>query len=139
MFSERKAVWLQSVQQIKEGDIFEGKVNRVTDFGAFVDLCFSDGEHLHRCFCLLCPFYGLLLMVFCLMLDGVLIWQKACPLLHKAKAFFTNLFYSILLSHRLLVAFDGCPCHMTYFPHQIINVPCRVHHCRIWAVSFLLH
>lgn len=47
MFSEKKAVWLQSVQQINEGDIFEGKVNRVTDFGAFVDLCFSDGEHLH--------------------------------------------------------------------------------------------
>lgn len=59
MFSEKKAVWLQSVQQINEGDIFEGKVNRVTDFGAFVDLCFSDGEHLH----LLSPFYGLLLMV----------------------------------------------------------------------------
>lgn len=58
MFSEKKAVWLQSVQQINEGDIFEGKVNRVTDFGAFVDLCFSDGE-----LCLLSPFYGLLLMV----------------------------------------------------------------------------
>lgn len=57
MFSEKKAGWLQSVQQIKEGDIFEGKVNCVTDFGAFVDLCFSDGERT-RFFCLLCPFYG---------------------------------------------------------------------------------
>lgn len=102
MFSEKKAVWLQSVQQINEGDIFEGKVNRVTDFGAFVDLCFSDGEHLHTCFCLLSPFYGLLLMVhrivyqvlfFCPMLDGVLLWQKGCPLLHKAKSFFTKPFY----------------------------------------------
>lgn len=45
VFSEKKAVWLQSVQQINEGDIFEGKVNRVTDFGAFVDLCFSDGSY----------------------------------------------------------------------------------------------
>lgn len=43
--SEKKAVWLQSLQQMKEGDIFEGKVNCVTDFGAFVDLCFPDGSY----------------------------------------------------------------------------------------------
>eukprot|EP00250_Pteridium_aquilinum_P031612 c4392_g1_i1 orf=299-1477(-) len=43
--SEKKAVWLQSVQQLKEGDVFEGKVNCVTDFGAFVDLCFPDGSY----------------------------------------------------------------------------------------------
>ncbi|MCO5548323.1 hypothetical protein L7F22_001780 [Adiantum nelumboides] len=43
--SEKKAVWLQSIQQLKEGDIFEGKVNCVTDFGAFVDLLFPDGSY----------------------------------------------------------------------------------------------
>lgn len=43
--SEKKAIWCQSVQQLKEGDIFKGKVNCVTDFGAFVDLLFPDGSY----------------------------------------------------------------------------------------------
>lgn len=45
LFSEKQAVWSQSVQQIKEGDIFEGKVNCITDFGAFVDLRFPNGSY----------------------------------------------------------------------------------------------
>ncbi|KAI5079774.1 hypothetical protein GOP47_0005253 [Adiantum capillus-veneris] len=45
LVSEKKAVWLQSIQQLKEGDVCEGKVNCVTDFGAFVDLLFPDGSY----------------------------------------------------------------------------------------------
>jgi DNA-directed RNA polymerase subunit E'/Rpb7 len=48
--SEKKAMWLQSVKQLKNGDIFEGKVNYVTDFGAFVDLRFPDGLYNHELF-----------------------------------------------------------------------------------------
>ena len=47
MVSEKKAIWLQSVKQLKEGDVFEGKVNYVTDFGAFVDLRFPDGSYIY--------------------------------------------------------------------------------------------
>eukprot|EP00249_Psilotum_nudum_P000947 c13168_g1_i1 orf=260-1525(+) len=45
IFSEKQAVWLLSVQQIKEGDILEGRVSYVTGFGAFVDLRFPDGSY----------------------------------------------------------------------------------------------
>ena len=48
MVSEKKAIWLQSVKQLKEGDVFEGKVNYVTDFGAFVDLRFPDGSYIYK-------------------------------------------------------------------------------------------
>lgn len=42
--SEKQAVLVESVQQIKEGDVYEGKVNSVTEYGAFVDLKFPDGQ-----------------------------------------------------------------------------------------------
>lgn len=45
VFSEKRVEWLQSVQQIKKGDVFEGRVNAVTDFGAFIDLRFPDGSY----------------------------------------------------------------------------------------------
>ncbi|KAG6551177.1 hypothetical protein Mapa_007412 [Marchantia paleacea] len=43
--SEKQAVLVESVQQIKEGDVYEGKVNSVTEYGAFVDLKFPDGSY----------------------------------------------------------------------------------------------
>ncbi|KAH7426002.1 hypothetical protein KP509_11G080900 [Ceratopteris richardii] len=43
--SEKKATWLQCMQKLREGDVFQGKVNTVTDFGAFVDLLFPDGSY----------------------------------------------------------------------------------------------
>ncbi|KAH7426004.1 hypothetical protein KP509_11G080900 [Ceratopteris richardii] len=33
------------MQKLREGDVFQGKVNTVTDFGAFVDLLFPDGSY----------------------------------------------------------------------------------------------
>lgn len=50
--SEKQAVLVESVQQIKEGDVYEGKVNSVTEYGAFVDLKFPDGQS--SCFQLTC-------------------------------------------------------------------------------------
>ncbi|KAJ4846319.1 hypothetical protein Tsubulata_040933 [Turnera subulata] len=43
IFSEREAVWSKFSKNIKVGDVFEGRVNYVEDYGAFVDLCFPDG------------------------------------------------------------------------------------------------
>ncbi|KAL3681363.1 hypothetical protein R1sor_024319 [Riccia sorocarpa] len=43
--SEKQAVLVESIQQIKEGDIYQGRVNSVTDYGAFVDLRFPDGSY----------------------------------------------------------------------------------------------
>eukprot|EP01018_Ginkgo_biloba_P006308 Gb_13624 [translate_table: standard] len=45
IFSEKQAIWANFVDQIKDGDIFEGRVNSVADFGAFVDLRFPDGGY----------------------------------------------------------------------------------------------
>ncbi|XP_052188832.1 uncharacterized protein LOC127799128 isoform X2 [Diospyros lotus] len=43
IFSEKEAVWSKFSQQINVGDIFEGRVASVEDFGAFVHLRFPDG------------------------------------------------------------------------------------------------
>ncbi|KAL2620551.1 hypothetical protein R1flu_000756 [Riccia fluitans] len=43
--SEKQAVLVESIQRIKEGDVYEGRVNSVTDYGAFVDLRFPDGSY----------------------------------------------------------------------------------------------
>ncbi|CAM6094502.1 unnamed protein product [Calypogeia fissa] len=43
--SEKQAVLVDIIQKLKEGDIYEGKVNFVTDYGAFVDLKFPDGSY----------------------------------------------------------------------------------------------
>ncbi|CAH9116468.1 unnamed protein product [Cuscuta epithymum] len=43
IFSEKEANWAKFSSQIKTGDIFEGRVSSVEDFGAFVALRFPDG------------------------------------------------------------------------------------------------
>lgn len=43
IFSEKEAEWSKFSEQVKVGDIFEGKVGSVEDYGAFVHLQFSDG------------------------------------------------------------------------------------------------
>ncbi|XP_024024425.1 uncharacterized protein LOC21393370 [Morus notabilis] len=42
IFSEKEAEWSKFSEQVKVGDIFEGKVGSVEDYGAFVHLQFSD-------------------------------------------------------------------------------------------------
>jgi ribosomal protein S1 len=55
IFSEKQASLIESLRQIQVGSIFDGKVNSVADFGAFVDLQLPDGRffiypfHLHIC------------------------------------------------------------------------------------------
>lgn len=43
IFSEKEAVWTKCSTQINVGDVFEGKVGSVEDYGAFVHLRFPDG------------------------------------------------------------------------------------------------
>lgn len=43
IFSEKEAVWTKFFTQINVGDVFEGKVGSVEDYGAFVHLRFPDG------------------------------------------------------------------------------------------------
>ena len=43
IFSEKLAVLEENLRLIEEGSVYDGKVNSVTDFGAFVDLIFPDG------------------------------------------------------------------------------------------------
>ncbi|XP_031110920.1 uncharacterized protein LOC116015061 isoform X2 [Ipomoea triloba] len=43
VFSEKEANWMKFSSQIKTGDIFEGRVGFVEDFGAFIHLRFPDG------------------------------------------------------------------------------------------------
>ncbi|KAG0613250.1 hypothetical protein M758_6G087900 [Ceratodon purpureus] len=44
IFSEKLAVLEENLRLIEEGSIYDGKVNSVTDFGAFVDLMLPDGK-----------------------------------------------------------------------------------------------
>ncbi|PON36210.1 Polyribonucleotide nucleotidyltransferase [Parasponia andersonii] len=43
IFSEKEAVWSKFSDQVNIGDIFEGKVGSLEDYGAFVHLRFPDG------------------------------------------------------------------------------------------------
>ncbi|KAJ7957289.1 30S ribosomal protein S1-like [Quillaja saponaria] len=43
IFSEKEAAWSRFSEQVNVGDIFEGRVGSVEDYGAFVHLCFPDG------------------------------------------------------------------------------------------------
>ncbi|XP_030507470.2 uncharacterized protein LOC115722407 isoform X2 [Cannabis sativa] len=43
IFSEKEAVWSKFSDQVDIGDIYEGKVGSVEDYGAFVHLRFPDG------------------------------------------------------------------------------------------------
>lgn len=43
IFSERQAVLEENLRLVEEGSVYNGKVNSVTDFGAFVDLALPDG------------------------------------------------------------------------------------------------
>ncbi|KAH9554567.1 hypothetical protein CY35_08G070100 [Sphagnum magellanicum] len=45
IFSEKQASLIESLRQIQVGSIFDGKVNSVADFGAFVDLQLPDGSY----------------------------------------------------------------------------------------------
>ncbi|KAK8549300.1 hypothetical protein V6N13_008976 [Hibiscus sabdariffa] len=71
IFSEKEAVWSNFFTRINVGDVFQGKVGSVEDYGAFVHLCFPDDE----CICLykaLGPnYYALLVLVGCL--NGIFI------------------------------------------------------------------
>jgi len=43
LFSEKKAIWAKYSGKINEGDVFDGRVGMVHDYGAFVNLRFPDG------------------------------------------------------------------------------------------------
>lgn len=43
IFSEKDAIWSKYSSQVEVGDIFEGRVGSVEDYGAFVHLRFPDG------------------------------------------------------------------------------------------------
>lgn len=43
IFSEKEAAWLKFSNQVNVGDVFEGRVGCVEDYGAFVHLRFPDG------------------------------------------------------------------------------------------------
>lgn len=43
IFSEKEAEWSKFSAQVKVGDIFDGRVGSVEDYGAFVHLRFPDG------------------------------------------------------------------------------------------------
>ncbi|KAK2967202.1 hypothetical protein RJ640_022458 [Escallonia rubra] len=45
IFSEKEASWSKFSQKINVGDIFEGRVGSVEDYGAFIHLRFSDGRY----------------------------------------------------------------------------------------------
>ncbi|CAI9117475.1 OLC1v1018873C1 [Oldenlandia corymbosa var. corymbosa] len=45
IFSEKEALWSKFSQQIKVGDIFQGRVGSVEDYGAFIHLRFLDGQY----------------------------------------------------------------------------------------------
>lgn len=45
IMSEKQAVLVETLRKIQEGTIYDGKVNSVTDFGAFVDLLSPDGRN----------------------------------------------------------------------------------------------
>lgn len=43
IFSEKQAVLEENLRMVEEGSIYDGTVNSVTDFGAFVDIVLPDG------------------------------------------------------------------------------------------------
>ncbi|CAO2831416.1 unnamed protein product [Amaranthus hypochondriacus] len=45
IFSEKEATWSKYSKKINEGDIFEGMVGVVEDYGAFIHLRFPDGKY----------------------------------------------------------------------------------------------
>ncbi|XP_057499889.1 uncharacterized protein LOC130784057 [Actinidia eriantha] len=45
IFSEKEAMWSKFSQQINVGDLFQGQVGSVEDYGAFVHLRFPDGSY----------------------------------------------------------------------------------------------
>ncbi|KAH9305089.1 hypothetical protein KI387_009493, partial [Taxus chinensis] len=44
-FSQKQAIWEKFVDQVNVGDVFEGRVNSLADFGAFVNMHFTDGGY----------------------------------------------------------------------------------------------
>jgi len=56
IFSEKEGAWSKFSKHVNLGDIFEGKVGYVEDYGAFVHLRFPDGNylcitHMSKIFC----------------------------------------------------------------------------------------
>lgn len=49
IFSEKQAVLEENLRLIEEGSIYDGTVNSVTDFGAFVDIVLPDGTPVILC------------------------------------------------------------------------------------------
>ncbi|XP_043722666.1 4-hydroxy-3-methylbut-2-enyl diphosphate reductase [Telopea speciosissima] len=45
IFSEKEALWSKFSPKVKVGDIFEGRVGSIEDYGAFVHLLFRDGYY----------------------------------------------------------------------------------------------
>lgn len=45
IFSQKLAMWEKYIDQVNVGDVFEGKVNSLVEFGAFVYLRFPDGSY----------------------------------------------------------------------------------------------
>ncbi|KAM7250635.1 hypothetical protein ACFE04_022518 [Oxalis oulophora] len=43
IFFEKEAAWTKYSKQIREGDVFSGRVGSVEDYGAFIHLRFPDG------------------------------------------------------------------------------------------------
>lgn len=44
VLSEKLAAWVEAAQQLKVDEVREGRVDSLTDFGAFVEIKFPDGE-----------------------------------------------------------------------------------------------
>lgn len=49
IFSEKQAVLEENLRLVEEGSIYDGTVNSVTDFGAFVDIVLPDGTPAILC------------------------------------------------------------------------------------------
>ncbi|XP_077229667.1 nucleic acid-binding proteins superfamily isoform X2 [Tasmannia lanceolata] len=45
IFSEKEAIWSKFSGQVNVGNVFEARVGSVEDYGAFVHLCFPDGNY----------------------------------------------------------------------------------------------
>ena len=43
LVSEKQVLWTRQVAKLKEGQVVEGKVASITDFGVFVELQLAEG------------------------------------------------------------------------------------------------
>ena len=57
LVSEKQVLWTRQVAKLKEGQVVEGKVASITDFGVFVELqlaggAFPDNDAEYACVCM---------------------------------------------------------------------------------------